>query len=62
MIQKLSPQFYENNPEYDIKGMLLEAKSKRKEDKKESKWITKEVSNSNTVIKTGDYRNALQAN
>ncbi len=62
MIEKLSPQFYEKHPEYNQEGMLLEAKTKRKKDKKESKWITKEISNKKMIITTSEYKNALQSN
>lgn len=60
LIEKMSANFYVEDKSQEIpKGMLLEAKTKRKKDKKESKWIVDEISNKATVIKTADYKNAL---
>lgn len=41
------------------KGMLLEAKTVRKKDKKESKWIVTDISTSTTVITTSDYKKSF---
>ena len=60
LIEKMSANFYAEDPTKEIpKGMLLEAKTKRKKDKKESKWIVDEISSSGTVITTTEYKNAL---
>lgn len=60
LIEKMSANFYAEDPSQEIpKGMLLEAKTKRKKDKKESKWIVDEISNEATIIKTANYKNAL---
>ncbi|MEL6389732.1 MAG: DUF4412 domain-containing protein [Bacteroidota bacterium] len=59
MMEQLAPNYYKEHPEYKIDGMLLEAKSKRKSDKKETKWITKDISNKTVTIKSSNYKNAL---
>jgi len=58
MMKQLSPNFYENNELYSefTSGMLMRAKTKRKKDKKESKWETKKISSKNYTIKTADYK------
>ena len=54
----ISGNFYDNNELYSefTRGMLMRAKTKRKKDKKESKWETKKISSKSYSIKTADYK------
>ena len=58
MMTQLAPNFYDNNELYSefTRGMLMRAKTKRKKDKKESKWETKKISSKSYSIKTADYK------
>lgn len=56
MLQKTAPNFYRDTPDQMMKGMMLEAKTKRKEDNKESKWITTKIDNKTFTIDNGFYK------
>jgi hypothetical protein len=56
MLEKTAPNFYKNNENLDFNGMLLEAKSKRFSDKKESKWITKRIEDKVFTLDNSEYK------
>lgn len=56
MLQKSAPNFYKDTPEMVIEGMMMEAKTKRKTDNQESKWITTKVDDSTMVIDNSKYQ------
>lgn len=56
LVEKISPNFYKENPEYDIAGMMMYAKSKRKSDGKESKWEVVKIDDKGLSIKCSDYK------
>jgi hypothetical protein len=56
MLQKTAPNFYKDTPEMIIEGMMMEAKTKRMKDKKESKWITTKVDDSTLLIDNSKYQ------
>lgn len=61
-VQNMAPNYYRKNPEYEvIKGMMMEAKTQRKEDKKESRWETKKITSEDTVIDNSKFENAFTA-
>ncbi|MFT6810116.1 MAG: hypothetical protein ACJA01_003359 [Saprospiraceae bacterium] len=63
LVEKMSANFYaEDSSQTPPKGMLLEAKTKRKKDKKESKWIVDKISSQSTVISISEYKNSLAQN
>jgi len=63
LVEKMSANFYvEDSSQEAPKGMLLEAKTKRKKDKKESKWEVDKISETSTTIVTSEYKNALAQN
>ena len=59
ILEQMSPNFYKEHPEYDIKGMLMYSETKRAEDGKKSKWEVKKVSSDELKLVTADYRAAL---
>ncbi len=61
MLQKSAPNLYKSHDGEYMDGFLLEAKSKRKKDGKESKWETKKVEEKTTTINNKDYKLSNQA-
>ncbi len=59
LLEQMSPNFYKEHPEYDIKGMLMYSETKRAEDGKKSKWEVKKVSSKSFKLVTADYKNAM---
>lgn len=59
ILEEMSPNFYKEHPEYDIKGMLMYSETKRAEDGKKSKWEVKKVSSKDFKLVTADYKNAM---
>ncbi len=55
ILEQMSPNFYKEHPEYDIKGMVMYSELKRKEDGKKSKWEVKSIKNDGVTIKSSDY-------
>lgn len=55
ILEQMSPNFYKEHPEYDIKGMMMYSEIKRKEDGKKSKWEVKSIKNDGVTINTSDY-------
>ncbi len=58
LMKQLSPNFYEKNEMYShlTSGMLMRAKTKRKKDKKESKWETTNIAEKSISIVTNNYK------
>lgn len=59
ILEQMSPNFYKEHPEYDIKGMLMYSETKRAEDGKKSKWEVKKVSSKDFKVVTADYKNTM---
>lgn len=55
MMSQFAPNFYKNNPDYKLKGMMLEGKSKRKKDGKKSEWKAKKLSEKTVTITNSDF-------
>ena len=55
MMTQFAPNFYKNNPEHHVKGMMLEARSKRKEDGKKSEWKAKKIKEEKTTLNNSDF-------
>ena len=55
MMSQFAPTFYKNNPEYNLKGMMLEAKTKRKKDGKKSEWKAKKLKDEKVTLNNGDF-------
>jgi len=55
MMSQFAPNFYKNNPEHHVKGMMLEAKSERKKDGEKSEWKTKKLSEGRVTLKNSDF-------
>ncbi len=56
MLKQFAPHFYQENEEYQIDGMLMEAKTTRLDDDKKSEWKTKKIEEKATTINNGDYK------
>lgn len=56
MMTQFAPNFYKNNPEHHLTGMMLEAKSKRKEDGKKSEWKAKKLKEEKVTLNNGDFK------
>ena len=56
IVESISPNFYKQNPEYSIEGMMMYAKAKRKDDGKESKWEVKKVSDKSFTVDCSKYQ------
>jgi len=56
LVESISPNFYKDNPEYDIQGMMLLSEMKRKSDGKKAKWEVSDISNKTTNIKCSEYK------
>ncbi len=58
LMEQLSPTFYQENEVYnDVKnGMLMLATTKRSKDNKVSKWVTKQIVDTDYNIKTSEYQ------
>jgi hypothetical protein len=50
-----APNFYKDNDDYRIYGMMMEAKTQRFSDDKKSEWKTKKIENKKTLINNADY-------
>lgn len=55
MLQQFATHFYQENEEYQLDGMLLEAYTTRLDDKKKSEWKTKKIDEKKTIINNADY-------
>ncbi|NNL91225.1 MAG: DUF4412 domain-containing protein [Saprospiraceae bacterium] len=55
IMSQFAPNFYKDNPEYDLKGMMLSAKTKRKSDNKKSEWKTKKIKEETVIITNSDF-------
>ena len=56
LVDNISPNFYKENPGYDIKGMLMYAKTKRKDGGDESKWEVIDFSTKGMTINCAEYK------
>jgi len=59
ILEQMSPNFYKEHPEYDIRGMMMYAETKRAEDGKKSKWEVKKVSSDTVTLVCADYKSAM---
>ena len=55
LLKQFAPNFYKENEEYQIDGMLMEAVTKRDEDGKKSEWKTKKLIQKDFEINNSDY-------
>lgn len=55
MLRQFAANFYKENEEYNMDGMLMEARTTRLEDKKVSEWNTTKISDKKTTIDNSDY-------
>ena len=58
MMNQLAPDFFSDNEEFYINGILMEAKAKRKGDKKKSEWKTKKIERQKKTILNSDYKSS----
>ncbi len=56
MMTQFAPNFYKENEEYQMDGMLMEAKTERLSDGKKSEWKTKKIDKSDILINNSDYK------
>ncbi len=57
--EKFSGNFLTSDRSEPIRGMLLKASTKRKKDKKESKWIVTAIDKTDKSITTSQYKNSM---
>lgn len=55
MLKQFAPNFYQDNEEYKLDGMLMMAETKRLEDGKKSEWEMKKIDENTTRIVNADY-------
>lgn len=55
MLRQFAPNFYKENEEYQIDGMMMEAETERKEDGKTSSWKMKKIEDKDYTINNADY-------
>jgi len=56
MLNQFAPHFYQQNEEYRIDGMLMEALTERASDGKKSEWRTKKIEAKSITIDNADYK------
>jgi|GEM_PF-512767 len=56
MMTQFAPNFYKNNPEHRVDGMMLQAESKRKKDGKKSEWKTKKLKEEKVILNNSDFK------
>lgn len=55
MMQQMAPNFYKENEEFYVNGMVLEAKTTRKEDDKKSEWKVKKINEKSFEINNSKF-------
>ena len=55
MLRQFASNFYKENEAYQIDGMMMEAETQRKDDRKKSSWKMKKIEEKNKTIANDDY-------